>query len=290
MINNSSTLRARLRCALFIALCCSLSLAIAARQCVTAQTNAATNQPAPQARNADTPSANDEKAEQIVARAVAAVGGNAYLAVRTTIGRGLITPFVKGVSQDPSSFTDYTVLPDRERTEFRGGGNRSIQANTGSTGWLFDAAARTLKDQPPADIENFQLSLRTSLDNLLRGWWRKEGATLTYVGRREAGLARRNETVRLTYPDGFTIDYEIGAKDNLPAKALYKRKTAEGEDVQEEDRYARFLTVNGITLPYVIDHYRGGEQASRISYDTIEFNANVPDALFVKPANIKAIK
>ncbi|PYS90688.1 MAG: hypothetical protein DMF64_14230 [Acidobacteria bacterium] len=218
------------------------------------------------------------------------MGGNAYLAVRTTIGRGIITPFAKGVSQNPSSFIDYTVLPDRERTEFRGGGNRSIQANTGSTGWLFDAAARTLKDQPPADIENFQLSLRTSLDNLLRGWWRREGAMLTYVGRREAGLAKRNETVRLTYPDGFVIDYEIGAKDNLPAKSLYKRKTAEGEDVQEEDRYARFLTVEGITLPFIIDHYRGGEQTSRISYDSIEFNRPIADSLFAKPANIKAIK
>jgi len=289
MANNSSTFRARLRCPLFIVLCCCSSLTTAAQQSATAQTSAATNKPAPQTNNANAVSAN-EKAEQIVARAVAAVGGSVYLAVRTTIGRGIFTPFAKGVSQNPSSFVDYTVLPDRERTEFRGGGNHVVQVNTGSTGWLFDAAARTLKDQPPADIENFQLSLRTSLDNLLRGWWRKAGATLTYVGRREAGLAKRNETVRLTYSDGFVIDYEIGAKDNLPAKALYKRKTAEGADVQEEDRYARFLTVNGITLPYVIDHYRGGEQASRISYDSIEFNANIPDSLFVKPANIKAIK
>src|SRR5205085_12552073 len=149
MVSNSSTLRARLRCSLLIVLCFCLSPVAAAQPSTTDKTSAV--------------SANDKKADQIVARAVAAMGGNAYLAVRTTIGRGIITPFAKGVSQTRSSFIDYTVLPDRERTEFRGGGNRSIQANTGSTGWLFDAAARTLKDQPPADIENFQLSLRTSL-------------------------------------------------------------------------------------------------------------------------------
>jgi hypothetical protein len=290
MVNNSSTLSARLRVPLLLVFCFCLSLAAAAQQSSATQTNASAAKPAPQTNNTNAANANDEKAEQIVARALAAMGGNAYLAVRTTIGRGLITPFAKGVSQDPSSFIDYTVLPDRERTEFRGGGNHVVQANTGSTGWVFDAAARTLKDQPPADIESFQLSLRTSLDNLLRSWWRQAGATLTYVGRREAGLAKRNETVRLTYPDGFVIDYEIGAKDNLPAKTLYKRKTAAGEDVQEEDRYARFLTVEGITLPYIIDHYRGGEQTSRISYDSIEFNRPIADSLFVKPANIKAIK
>ena len=54
--------------------------------------------------------------------------------------------------------------------------------------------------------------MRTSVENLLHGWWKKENATLSYVGRREAGLARRNETVRLTYPDGFWIEYEFAAQ------------------------------------------------------------------------------
>lgn len=271
-------------------LCVCLSLTAAAQQTAIDKTGAQTTKPATSLTNAPVKGENDAKAEQIVARAVAAVGGNAYLAVRSTVGRGVITPFAKGASQLPQSFTDYLVFPDRERTEYRGNNNRIIQTNTGQTGWYYDASTRTLKDQPPADIENFQLSLRTSLDSLLRGWWRRDGATLTYVGRREAGLARRNETVRLTYPDGFTIDYEIGAKDNLPAKAQYVRKNSEGAEVQEEERYARFLTIGGITLPFIVDHYRAGDQTSRIAYDAIEFNQPVPDSFFTKPANFKAVK
>jgi hypothetical protein len=60
--------------------------------------------------------------------------------------------------------------------------------------------------------------MRTKIDNLLRGWWRKEGGKITYVGRREAGLAKRNETIRLTYPDGFWIEYEFGARDGFRRK------------------------------------------------------------------------
>jgi hypothetical protein len=254
-----------------------------------AQQPAATDKPAVPAPNAPAATTN-EKAEQVLARAVAALGGDAYLAIRSTIGRGLFTPIVKGIAEPPRAFVDYLVFPDRERTEFRGGGNRIIETYNGTTGWLFDDAARSLKDQPPASIENFRLSLRTSLDNLLRGWWRKEGATLTYVGRHEAGLGRRNEAVRLTYPDGFTVDFEVGAKDGLPAKTLYKRKNAAGEEVQEEDRYGRYLTINGVTLPYVIDHYRAGDPTSRISFDAIEFNRPIADSLFDRPANFKAVK
>ncbi len=179
MINNSSSTLRRLRhLAYALALAFCLPGALAAQQTkLTTGTDATAR------------AANDEKAEQVVARAVAALGGDAYLGVRSTVGRGIFTRLAKGLAEPPSSFVDYMVYPDHERTEFRGGGNRVIQTNTGKTGWLFDAAARSLKDQPPADIESFQMSLRTSLDNLLRGWWRKDGATLTYVGRREAGLA-----------------------------------------------------------------------------------------------------
>ncbi len=288
MTNNSSNPRMLRRAPLLFLLCLCSPFAGAAQQ-------SAADRPGAQATQATVVNETakvtiDAKAEQIIAQAVAAVGGNAYLAVRSTVGRGVVTPFAKGVSQLPLSFTDYLVFPDKERTEYRGSGNYSIDAYVGKTGWLFDAATRALKDQPPARIADFQLSLRTSLDNLLRNWWRRDGATLSYVGRREAGLARRNETVRLTYPDGFIIDYEIGAKDHLPAKALYKRKNEDGAEVQEEDRYARYLTISGITLPFIVDHYRAGDQTSRIIFDAIEFNQPVPDTLFAKPASLKAVK
>lgn len=236
------------------------------------------------------PAANDEKAEEIVRRALEAQGGSAFLGVRTIIGRGFFTPYDKGVSTVPVAFIDYLVFPDRERTEFRGSRGRSIQTNFAGGGWLYESSTQSLTDMKPEELENFRIAMRTSTDNLLRGWWRKEGARLTYLGRREAGLAKRNEAVRLTYPDGFTVDYEIGAKDNLPAKTFYKRKNAEGEEVDEEDRFASYKTIAGLTVPFIIDHFRKGEQTSRINYDSVAFNSPIADALFVKPANVKAVK
>jgi hypothetical protein len=237
----------------------------------------------------------DAKAEQIVQRGLQSVGGATYLNVKTLIGRGYFTDFKDGVSGIPSKFVDYIQYPDKERTEFIGGGARVIQTNDRDQGWLFDGAAKTLKDQNAEQLADFRLAMRTSFENLLHGWWRQQGATLSYVGRREAGLAKRNETVRITYPDGFWIEYEFAASDGLPAKVLYERKrkrpdSEEIESISEEDRLFKPINIDGVTVPYIVDHFRNGVQTSRINYDSVDINKPVSESLFAKPANIKAIK
>ncbi len=237
----------------------------------------------------------DKKAEEIIARATQAVGGAKYLSIENVVGRGFYTTYQEGISQVPAKFVDYLIYPDRERTEFTSSGIRYIQTNVGETGWLYDGATKTISDMKPEQIDNFKRAMRTSVENLLRGWWREEGATITYAGRREAGLARRNETVRLTYPDGFWVEFEFGARDNLPAKIIYKRTresatTNETEEVTEEDRIAKLITLDGIAAPLIIDHFRDGVQTSRINYESIEFNRPIPESLFEKPENIKSLK
>lgn len=233
---------------------------------------------------------NDDKAEQVVQRAIEAMGGSTYLNIRTSTGRGHFTQYKEGQSGLPSKFVDYIVFPGKERTEFRASSGRIIQANTGDSGWIYDGAARTLKDMTKPQVEDFKLAMRSSFDNLLKGFWRKDGAKLSYAGRREAGLARRNETVRLAYPDGYTVEFEFGAKDSLPMKILYKRKNADGEEIAEEDRLAQHVKIDGVTAPFVIDHYSAGAQTSRINYQSLEFNTPIAEALFARPANAKSVK
>jgi hypothetical protein len=239
---------------------------------------------------------DNEKAQQVIQRALKVVGGDRYLQVKTIIGRGLFTNFIDGVSQIPTKFVDYVVYPDKERTEFNGGGARTVQTNVKGGGWIYDGGALTLKDQTTQQLDEFKISVRVGIENLLRGGWREQGAKLTYVGRREAGvIGRRNEAVRLTYPDGFWVEYEFSADDGSPAKVLYERKhknreTEEIESFNEEDRLHKMITIDGVTVPFIIDHYINKIQTSRIAYDTIEYNKTIADSMFAKPANIKALK
>jgi hypothetical protein len=237
----------------------------------------------------------DEKSKAIIDRAIEVLGGANYLNVKSAISKGFFTAFHDGASQLPQRFLDYIVYPDRERTEFTALGVKSIQTNSGETGWTFDGEVKKLSDQSPAQVEEFKRVMRTSLENVLRGWWQKEGGKIVYVGRREAGLAKRNETIRLTYPNGFWIEYEFGARDGMPAKILYKRVRKDpdsGDEVEttEEDQLLKFITVQGITAPWVIDHYINGKQVTRINYEDIKYNQPVDEALFAKPADVKKIK
>lgn len=235
------------------------------------------------------------KVDAILNRAIEVLGGSAYLNVKTVVGRGFFTSFHEGMSQIPARFVDYISYPDQERTEFIGDGIRVIQTNSGETGWLYDGATKSISDMKDKQIEDFKRGMRTSVENLLRGWWKKENATLSYVGRREAGVGRRNETVRLTYPNGFWIEYEFAAREGMPAKVIYKttkkkEDSGETEEVTEEDRLAKPISIGQITAPWVIDHFINGVQTSRVGYESVEYNTTLSDSIFAKPTNIKSLK
>jgi len=237
----------------------------------------------------------DQKSQEIIDRAIETLGGQKYLGVQTVIGKGFYTTFKDGISQIPARFLDYLAYPDRERTEFTGAGIRTIQTNDGDTGWMFDGAVKKISDQTPAQVAEFKQAIRTSLEYLLRGYWKKDGGKITYVGRREAGVGKRNETIRLTFPDDWWIEYEFGARDGLPAKIIYPRERKDpdsGDMVEmiEEDHLFKFITIDGVTAPWVIDHFIKGKQTSRIAYEQVQYNQRFADNLFAKPADVKSIK
>jgi len=232
---------------------------------------------------------SDEKAEAVIKRAVAKLGGEKYLTAKSQIGRGKFSLLRDGQIISFQTFLDVIAFPDKERTEFKSGGSKTVQTNFAQSGWVFDGDALTIKDQTEEQISNFKRGIRTSLDHLLRGGWRKEGAKLEYVGKRQASLGKRNDVVRLDFDDGFKVEFEF-ADDGLPMKSVYKRLNADNEEVSEEDRYAQFIDVSGIKTPFIIDHFSNKAHTSRINYESTEFNKSVPDSIFAKPTSAKDLK
>jgi hypothetical protein len=232
--------------------------------------------------------APDAKARDVIAKAVQIMGGERYLQVKTQVVKGKYSLLGEKGLISFKSFIDVIVFPDKERTEFKGGSSRTIQTNSGSTGWIYDNDIEAIKDQTPAQVGAFKQSIRTTIDNILRGYWKGE-AEASYAGRRPATLGKRNDVIRLTYKDGFVVEFEF-ADDGTPQKAVYKRANAAGEEIKEEDRYALFIDVDGIRTPFIIDRYTDGRQASRINYDSVEYNKPIPDSIFKRPSTPKEAK
>ena len=97
-------------------------------------------------------------------------------------------------------------------------------------------------------------------------------------------------TMRITYDDGFAVEFEFSADNGMPQKAIYKRTGPENEDIKEEDRYAQFIEVDGVKTPFIVDRFTDGVQSSRINIETIEFNKAVSESIFAKPSNAKEAK
>jgi hypothetical protein len=227
----------------------------------------------------------DPQAEAVIARAVQNLGGEKYLNVKSQIGRGRYSIFREGAVVSFQSFVDVIVFPDKERTDFRDGKVKTVQTNVGSAGWVYDGDQEAVRIQNDDQVANFKRGIRTSLDNLLRGGWHGE-AELAYVGKRPSTIGKRNEVVKLTYKDGFAVEFEF-ADDGTPQKAIYKGTNSDGEEVTEEDRYAQFVDVGGIRTPFIIDRFANKQPTSRLNYEAVEFNRAIPDSIFTKPATAK---
>ena len=230
----------------------------------------------------------DAQAETVLKEAIQTLGGEKYLNAKSQIGRGKFSTIKDGVNVSFQSFVDVIVFPDKERTEFKGSGLRTVQTNVGASGWVYDGDQDLIKIQNEQQIANFRRGLRTSLDNLLRGGWRGDAA-LTYAGKRQASLGKRNDVLKLTYKDGLVVEFEFDA-DGLPQKAIYKRTGGDNEEIKEEDHYAQFVETDGIKAPYIIDHVINGIPTSRINYESLEFNKQVSESVFAKPSNPKELK
>lgn len=230
----------------------------------------------------------DEKAEAVIKKAVEKLGGEKYLQIKSIVGRGKFSLLRDNTAISYQSFVDVLVYPDKERTEFKQGGVKTVQTNTGETGWIYDGGTQFINVQTKEQIDGFKRAVRVSLDNLLRGHWRGK-ADLTYGGKRAASLGKRSEVVKLVYADGFAVEFEF-SDEYLPLKAIYKRTNADNEEIKEEDRYAQFVDVQGVKTPFIVDHFSNNAQTSRINYESIEFNKSVSDAIFVKPDNPKDLK
>jgi hypothetical protein len=50
------------------------------------------------------------------------------------------------------------------------------------------------------------------------------------------------------------------------------------------------VAYGGVKFPNIVDFYRDGVQTARINVENIELDAPVDEALFAKPAGVKAVK
>lgn len=146
-----------------------------------------------------------------------------------------------------------------------------------------------IRPQSDDQVKDFKQGLHADLDYLLRKGWKEPGVKLVYVGRREVQHNVFSEAVRFDFADGFSATLHFDPRAKLPLMCEYKKTGEEGAG-HYQLWYFSWLDYGGIKSPRILDLYRDGKQVSRVNVETVQFNAQVPDKIFVKPASIKEVK
>ena len=234
---------------------------------------------------------NAERGAQLIRAAIEARGGARYLAFKSLTGTGQYTVFDKGTSTIPVPFTDCIIYPDKERTDFGKGKkkDRRIQVNTGSTGWVYDGEAQTLKEQNEAQAREFLEGLESDIDHLLRGGWQAEGVETRFFGREETRPGERADVVTIKLKSGRLVYLALDGHTHLPISLSYEQAHDKGVS-KNEVRFFQYVVYDGVKFPNIVDYYRDGVQVNRVNYESIKLDAPIADGLFVKPASAKEIK
>jgi hypothetical protein len=232
----------------------------------------------------------DPKAVSFVEAAVAALGGDRFLAVKAVQSTGVYTAFIQGQRGLPVEFVDTFVYPDHERTEFGKKKSRFIQTNAGATGWKFDASRELLEEQSEDEIKRFREGSRVALENLLRTALRDQGVAIRFIGRDEIAPRQRADGISIEFPDGFRVEAYFDSVSKLPALVRYREGAPEGAGQTVELRFHTFVEHAGVKLPRVVDFYKDGVQTGRAVVDDAVVDPSVPPSLFAKPASAKDLK
>lgn len=245
---------------------------------------------------------SQDKAIALIQNAITALGGQAYLSIKSERAQGFVTPYRLTNTENPEStetepdkigtqsFVDYILLPDKERVEFKNQGRLFIQSNSAKHNWIYDSDSELLRDQTQAQQQRFANTLRYQIDKILRGGWKSENVKISYLPRQELWPRQYGEGVRLSYSDNEEAEVFFDPQTKLPLALRFPKENFEGVRVKAENRFLRYLEFNGITAPYVVDLFENGKQILRINYETRDFNVPILEKLFVKPANAKSVK
>lgn len=226
--------------------------------------------------------ASAESLDQLVARHVAARGGDAKL-------RGVKSFRMTGKAMFSSEYfsieASYALVqkrPGMMRMELSLQGLTQVTAYDGREGWsMTPFGGRREPEKASADVAR-GLAQQADLDGPLVDW-RAKGHRLEHLGTEDVDGTPAHK-LRVTRKDGDVQYVYIDPDSALEIRTVTVRKIRGAEEIGETD-YGGYQQVAGVWLPYSIESGEQGKAKNfRITIDRIEVNVPLDDAQFKFPA------
>ncbi|MBI3679755.1 MAG: hypothetical protein HY235_05100 [Acidobacteria bacterium] len=240
-----------------------------------------------------------ERGRQVIDEALAALGGERFLAMKDRLEAGRAYSFyherLRGLSH-ARIYTRYLLRPEppvpeffgvRERQSFGKDKEDSAVLFTENEGWsiTFRGARPIEKDVE----ERFRDSTLRNIFYILRQRLGEPGLLFEH----EASDVIENQPVHVvTITDSANrlVKVYFHATTKLPVRQEWIRRNEKTRERFEElTRFAKYRDVGGVQWPYQIQRERNGEKFFEIFSENVAMNKDLKDDLFMLPSTMKVL-
>jgi len=215
--------------------------------------------------------------DEIVARHLAARGGEALLALRTVRMTGRATA---GPGRDAIVRREI-ARPGRIRTEFVYQGTTGVYAWDGSVGWRVSPLDGGFEPEPLASEEAAEAAEQADIEGPLVTW-KAKGHRLELLGS-EALAGGPAHVLKLTLRSGAVRRVFIDAASGLVVRTESTR-VLRGHELALETAFGDYREDGGVAFPHTIEvGVRGRPRRLRIVVEQVETNCVLDEARFRMP-------
>jgi outer membrane lipoprotein-sorting protein len=214
-----------------------------------------------------------QTADEIVARNIAAKGGESVLKSTTTV-RTTGTGSVQGAQV---TVTTSSKRPYFMRNEMALGEQKMIQGFDGETLWMSAAGmpAQALPKGPQTDA----LKQSSQIDSPLLDY--KAKGTRIELGEPMAVDGKRLHHLVVTPKSGPVMHYYVDPDTHLEARMVMT--VEDPQKMTMEMRFSDYKTVEGRTMPFTVTQFVNGNQVGQMKFEKVEFNVPLDDSIFRMP-------
>jgi hypothetical protein len=223
--------------------------------------------------------ASSRKAEKIINKHVAAIGGSKLKSIAAMQAVGTVE--VKGVT---ISFTLWRQRPDLSRLDMTVMGYDVIQAYDGETAWWINpVAGATQPEKMPADFAR-EMIRWSDFDGPLVDY-KKKRHKIKYLGQDTLGTGNAYK-LRVSLAGGDQIYAYIDGDTYLEVKRTYTQLD-KGRTITVDTYFSNFTEVDGVTTPRMIRGVGLGGEPFTMTFSSIDLDVEADEARFVMPGRKK---
>lgn len=239
-----------------------------------------------------------EKARQLLDKALEALGGEAFLNIKTIKQTGRAYSFYRQNLSGLAVITIYNKyepmretgdpewLPVSRREVYTEKGDYYVLFQNGK-GWeVTYLGARPL---PEDRLQRYRVSARRNIFYILRYRLDEPGMYFYHTGTEIIDNVPTH-AVDIIDAEGEAVTVYLRMSDNLPVRQVYIRRDPKTRiPYEEKSIFSKYREVGDVTLPWNVQHQRDGEKIFELFGRTAEVNGKVKPGTFDLQQGIKIL-